>query len=141
MIMSGLARIGRDAELKYTSGGMAVCNVALAFNVRCGERKTTTWVEAAIWGKQAEGLANHLLKGTAIVVHLKDLKIEEYDKRDGGRGAKLTATMVDLEFAGSKQDSGSGQAPAPQQPPRQAPTPRQSPPAQNFEDFDDSIPF
>lgn len=133
MIMSGLARIGRDAELKYTSSNMAVCNVALAFNVGYGDRKTTTWVEAAIWGKQAEGLVDHLLKGTAIVVHLKDLKIEEYDKRDGGRGAKLTATMIDMEFAGSKQDG--GQAPAPQQPPRQ------SPPAQNFEDFDDSIPF
>lgn len=139
MIMSGLARIGRDAELKYTSSNMAVCNVALAFNVGYGDRKTTTWVEAAIWGKQAEGLVDHLLKGTAIVVHLKDLKIEEYDKRDGGRGAKLTATMIDMEFAGSKRDG--GQAPAPQQPPRQSPPPRQAPPAQNFEDFDDSIPF
>ena len=133
MIMSGLARIGRDTELKYTSSNMAVCNVALAFNVGYGDRKTTTWVEAAIWGKQAEGLANHLLKGTAIVAHLKDIKLEEDDKRDGGRGAKLTATMIDMEFAGSKQDG--GQAPAPQQPPRQ------SPPAQKFEDFDDGIPF
>lgn len=133
MIMSGLARIGRDAELKYTSSNMAVCNVALAFNVGYGDRKTTTWVEAAIWGKQAEGLANHLLKGTAIVAHLKDIKLEEYDKRDGGRGAKLTATMVDLEFAGSKQDGGQSQAPQQQ--------PRQAPPAQNFEDFDDDIPF
>lgn len=139
MIMSGLARIGRDAELKYTSSNMAVCNVALAFNVGYGDRKTTTWVETAIWGKQAEGLANHLLKGTAIVAHLKDIKLEEYDKRDGTRGAKLTATMVDLEFAGSKQDG--GQAPAPQQPPRQSPPPRQAPPAQNFEDFEDDIPF
>ena len=139
MIMSGLARIGRDADLKYTSGGMAVCNVALAFNVGYGDRKTTTWVDAAIWGKQAEGLVDRLLKGTAIVAHLKDIKLEEFDRRDGGRGAKLTATMIDVEFAGSKQDG--GQAPAPQQPPRQSPPPRQAPPAQNFEDFDGDIPF
>lgn len=138
MIMSGLARLGRDSELKYTSSGMAVCNVALAFNVGYGSRKDTTWVEASIWGKQAEGLANHLLKGTAIVAHLKDIRLETYDKRDGGQGAKLTATLVDLEFAGGKQDG--GQSPAPQQPQRQAPA-RQAPPAQNFEDFDDSIPF
>lgn len=138
MIMSGLARIGRDADLKYTSSNMAVCNVALAFSVGYGDRKTTTWVESVIFGKQAEGLANHLIKGTAIVAHLKDIKLEEYDKRDGTRGAKLTATLVDLEFAGSKQDG--GQAPAPQQP-RQAPTARQAPPAQNFEDFDDDMPF
>lgn len=138
MIMSGLARIGRDVELKYTSSGMAVCNVALAFNVGYGERKGTTWVEASIWGKQAEGLADHLLKGTAIVAHLKDIRLETYDKRDGGQGAKLTATLVDLEFAGGKQDG--GQSPAPQQPQRQAPA-RQAPPAQNFEDFEDDIPF
>jgi hypothetical protein len=68
----------------------------------------------------------------ALVAHLKDIKLEEYDKRDGTRGAKLTATLVDLEFAGSKQDG--GQAPAPQQP-------RQAPQAQNFEDFDGDIPF
>ena len=140
MIMSGLARIGRDAEMKYTSSGMAVCNVALAFNTGYGERKTTTWVEAAIWGKQAEGLADHLTKGTAIVAHLKDIKLETYDRRDGGQGAKITATMVDLEFAGSKQDG--GQAPAPQQQARQAQPARQAPqPAKNFEDFDDDIPF
>ena len=56
MIMSGLARIGRDVELKYTRGGMAVCNVALAFNVGYGDRKTTTWVEAAIWASRQKGL-------------------------------------------------------------------------------------
>ena len=136
MIMSGLARIGRDAELKYTSGGTAVCNVALAFNTGYGDRKGTTWIDVSIWGKQAEGLADHLLKGTAIVAHLKDIKLEMYDKRDGGQGAKLTATLVDLEFAGSKQQD--GQAPA--QPQRQAPPPA-PPPAQKFEDFADDIPF
>jgi single-strand DNA-binding protein len=138
MIMSGLARIGRDAELKYTTNGMAVCNVALAFTVGFGDRKTTTWVEAAIWGKQAEGLAKHLVKGSAIVAHLKDIKLEEYQKRDGTNGAKLTATLVDMEFAGIKQE---GAAQAPQ---RQAPPPRQAPQPQkfeDFEDFDDDIPF
>lgn len=128
MIVSGLARLGRDAELKYTSKGLAVCNCALAFSVGFGERKTTTWIEASIWGRQADGLASHLLKGSAIVAHLKDLKLEEYDKRDGTRGAKLTATLVDLEFAGGLPDG-------------QAPPPRQAPPPQKFEDFDEDIPF
>jgi single-strand DNA-binding protein len=136
MIMSGLARIGRDAELKYTTNNMAVCNVALAFTIGFGDRKTTTWVEVAIWGKQAEGLAKHLVKGSAIVAHLKDLKIEEYKKRDGTNGAKLTATLVDMEFAGSKPEG------AAQEQPRQAPPPRQAQPPQKFEDFEDfDVPF
>jgi single-strand DNA-binding protein len=136
MIMSGLARIGRDAELKYTSSNMAVCNVALAFTIGFGDRKTTTWVEVAIWGKQAEGLSNHLLKGSAIVAHIKDIKLEEYKKRDGTNGAKLTATLVDMEFAGIKSEGAS------QEQPRQAPPQRQAPTPQKFEDFDDlDVPF
>ena len=134
MIMSGLAHVGRDAELR-TVGSTSVCNVALAFNVGYGDRKTTTWVEVAIWGKQAEGLQPHLVKGAAIVAHLKDIKLEEYTKRDGTSGAKLTATLVDMEFAGSKQDA------APAQQPRQSPPPRQAPPPQSFEDFEEDIPF
>lgn len=128
MIMSGLARVGRDAELRPTSS-TSVCNVTLAFNVGYGDRKTTTWVDVAIWGKQAEGLQPLLVKGVAIVAYLKEIKLEEYTKRDGTGGAKLTATLVDMEFAGSKTDA------APQQPTRQAPPP------QSFEDFDDDIPF
>lgn len=134
MIMSGLARIGRDVELKYTSSNMAVCNVALAFNVGYGDRKTTTWIEASLWGKQAEGLAPHLLKGTAIVAYLKDIKLDEYTRRDGTSGAKLIGVLTDLEFAGSKQEGEQ----APRQAPRQAPPQK---PEQNFEDFEDDLPF
>ena len=139
MIMSGIGRIGRDAELKYTSSGMAVCNVTMAFNTGYGDRKATTWVDVTIWGNQAEGLAVHLLKGTAIVAYLKDIKLEEFDKRDGTRGAKITGVLVDLEFAGSKQD-GHEQAPAPRQatPSRQQ---RAAPAPQKFEDFEVDIPF
>ena len=134
MILSGLARVGRDAELRQASS-TSVCNVALAFTVGYGDRKTTTWVEVAIWGKQAEGLHKHLVKGAAIVAHLKDIKLEECTKRDGTSGAKLTATLVDMEFAGSKTDAALAQQP------RQAPPARQAPPPQNFEDFEDDIPF
>lgn len=130
MIMSGLARIGRDVELKYTSSNMAVCNVALAFSVGYGDRKTTTWVEASLWGKQAEALAPYLLKGTAIVAYLKDIKLEEYKKRDGTTGAKLVGVLTDLEFAGGKSDA--ERAPRP---------PKPQPETESFEDFEDDIPF
>src|SRR3546814_4735293 len=31
-ILTGLMRLGRDAELKYTAGGDAIANLALAYN-------------------------------------------------------------------------------------------------------------
>ena len=135
MIIAGQARIGRDAELRHTSS-TSVCNIPLALNGGYVERKFTTWIEVSIWGKQAEGLEQYLTKGKGVVVTLKDLKLEEFTKKDGTVTSKLTAQLVDLEFsAGGERTEPPAPKPAP--PPRPAPAP-----AQSFEDFDDSdIPF
>ena len=134
MILSGLARLGRDADVKHTTSGQAVCSLALAFNVGYGDKKTTTWIEAALWGKQAEATAQYLLKGTQLAINIKDLRLDLYQKRDGTQGAKLTATVVDFEFAGGKSDAAPAQVSRPKPPP--------PPPVKNqYEDFDDDIPF
>ena len=135
MILSGLARLGRDAEIKYTTSGQAVCSLALAFNVGYGDKKTTTWIESALWGKQAEATAQYLLKGTQLAINIKDLRLDLYQKNDGTQGAKLTATVVDFEFAGGKSD-------AAQAPVSSRPKPPPPPPVKNqYEDFADDIPF
>ena len=127
MNITGQARIGRDAELRHTSS-TSVCNVSLAFNGGYGDRKFTTWIEVSIWGKQAEGLVNYLTKGKSVVVTLKDLKLEEFTKRDGTASSKLTAQLVDLEFSagGDRTEQAAAPKPAPQQ---------------SFEDFEDDTPF
>ena len=130
MIIAGQARIGRDAELRHTSS-TSVCNIPLAFNGGYGERKFTTWIEVSIWGKQAEGLSQYLKKGKGVVVTLRDLKLEEFTKKDGTVSTKLTAQLVDLEFsAGGERTE------------QAAPAPKPAPAPQSFEDFgDDDIPF
>ena len=133
MIIAGQARIGRDAELRHTSS-TSVCNVPLAFNGGYGERKFTTWIEVSVWGKQAEGLAQYLVKGKGVVVTLKDLKLEEFTKKDGTVSTKLVAQLVDLEFSsGGERTEQAAPAPKPTQKPAPAP--------QSFEDFDDDLPF
>ena len=130
MIIAGQARIGRDAELRHTSS-TSVCNIPLAFNGGYGDRKFTTWIEVSIWGKQAEGLSQYLKKGKGVVVTLRDLKLEEFTKKDGTVSTKLTAQLVDLEFsAGGERTE------------QAAPAPKPAPSSQSFEDFEDSdIPF
>jgi len=135
MIIAGQARIGRDAELRHTSSA-SVCNVPLAFNGGYGERKFTTWIEVSIWGKQAEGLAQYLTKGKSVVVTLKDLKLEEFTKKDGTTSTKLVAQLVDLEFSAGGERTEQAAAPKPAPPPKPAPVT-----AQSFEDFEDDIPF
>ncbi len=148
MKANGLARIGRDVEVRHTPNGEAVANLSLAFTY--GKRgadgkRPTQWVEAALWGKRAESLAPYLVKGQQVVAYLEDVSIQTFRKQDGTDGVKLAARVGDLELI-----AGQGEA---QQPAKsdgypnhrygdsKAPAPRSAAPS-GFDDMDDGdIPF
>ena len=135
MKVFGLARIGRDVEIRKTAQGESVAGLALAFTYRAKGEKCTQWVEASLWGKRAEALSPYLRKGGLISVTLDDVHIETYQGRDK-EGVKLVGRVSDVELAGGGQD-------APQQAPRaetRAPAPK---PANSggFEDMDSDVPF
>jgi single-strand DNA-binding protein len=135
----GLARLGRDAEIRTTSQGESVATLALAFSYgRKGSdgNRPTQWVDAALWGKRAEALAPYLLKGGLVSVSLEDVHIETFDGKNGP-GHKLAARVVDLELASPKQ---AGAAPAPRQTPAPRPAPAPSG-GHGFEEMDSDIPF
>ena len=100
-----LCNLGRDAEVRHTQGGKAVASLALAYSVGYGNNKRTQWLEASLWGERAEKMAPYLTKGTKVLLTADDLVVEVFDKRNGATGAKLTARVVDLEFAGGRQES------------------------------------
>ena len=147
----GLARLGRDVELRYLPNGDAVANLSLAFSFgRKGEdgKRPTQWVDASLWGKRAEALVPYLLKGGLIEVTLDEVCIQSFDGQNGP-GHKLVGKVLDIELAGSRenaQPAGNSSTPAPRPaaaPARQpAPQPsRVSRPASGFDDMDDDIPF
>ena len=141
MILTGLARIGRDAEIRYTPGGDAVANISLAFNYgKKGDdgKRPTQWIEASLWGKRAEALKQYLTKGSAVDVVLGEPHIETYQGKNG-EGHKLVARVMEIELAGGRSDQGSGQ-PAERQPQPQRPAQQSSAPG-SFEDFESDIPF
>ena len=133
----GLARLGRDAELRTTQSGDAVASLSLAMDYRAGREKETQWVQGDLWGKMAEALAQYLVKGKLVCVTLDDVHIVEYEKRDGGTGTKLVGRVSKLELA-SGRDDGERTAPPAQ---RQAPKPAPKSSASGFDDMDDDIPF
>lgn len=140
----GLARVGRDVEVRYTQGGDAVASVSLAFSYgRKGEdgKKPTTWLDASLWGKRAEALASYLTKGTLVAVTCEDAHIETYKKADGTEGTKLAARITAIDLAGGGQQQSTAQ-PKPQPQAAQRPAQRQTAQATTgFEDMDDDIPF
>lgn len=137
MKSQGLARLGRDAEIRYTQGGTAVANLALAFNYGRKDdsgQQPTQWVQATLWGKRAESLVPYLTKGTAIVAYMSETHIEEFQKRDGTTGISLSARIDDLELVPGQRKNGQQQ---PAQRPQQQP---QGDPGFD-DDLDDRIPF
>lgn len=145
----GLARIGRDAEVRYTQDGTQVAGVSLAFNYGRKDpntgNKPTQWVDGSLWGQRAESLAPYLKKGTKVVVTLDDPHIEEFQRQDGTRGSKLVGRITAIEFASHLEGSSQPHPSEPvqtYQPPRQQPTanPYQAP-VDNLADMDDDIPF
>lgn len=136
MKVFGLARIGRDVEIRHTAQGEAVAGLALAFSYRNKGEKATQWVEASLWGKRAEALAPYLRKGGLISVTVDDVHIETYQGRSG-EGHKLVGRVADVELAGGgdKQEA----APA-SKPVQQAPKPTPANPG-GFSDMDDDVPF
>jgi single-strand DNA-binding protein len=162
MKLIGLARLGRDGELRRLPSGEAVVNLALAYNYgKKGEdgNKPTQWVDASFWGARAEALIQYLVKGQLFLVEVRDVRVETYAKNDGGQGVKLVGSVDNIEFAGSAPGQGNGggqQAPqqrqAPQGQQRQPAPTQQRQPAQSqqrpqnqgnsgFDNMDDDIPF
>lgn len=132
----GLARIGRDVEVRHTAQGEAVASLALAFNYRNKGEKCTQWIEASLWGKRAEALAPYLLKGGLISVTVDDVHVESYEGKNG-TGTKLVGRVSDVELAGGGQ-AAEPAAPKPA-PVRVAPKPAAA--SSGFDDMDSDIPF
>jgi len=143
----GMARIGRDVEVRYTQAGDAVASVSLAFDYgKKGQdgKRPTQWVDGSLWGQRAESLAPYLLKGSRISVTLDDVHIETFQNRDGAQGHKLAGRITALEFGSAPQrEAQTAPPPARQQPPQNQYAAQRggAAPAASLADMDDDIPF
>ena len=84
-----VGNLGRDIEIRYTSGGTAVATLSLAttdvWNDKAGQRQEKTeWHRVVLWGKTAETLQEYLLKGRQIYVEGR-LQTRQWDDRDGNK--------------------------------------------------------
>ena len=84
-----VGNLGRDAELRYTTGGAAVATFNLAttevWNDKSGQKQEKTeWHRIVLWGKQAESLQEYLTKGKQIYVEGR-LQTRQWDDKDGNK--------------------------------------------------------
>lgn len=102
--LSATGNIGKDAELRYTPSGDAICSFGFALTSGFGDKQITSWLNANLWGKRAETLAPMLLKGTKVGI-VGELTNRPYKAKDGTDKFSLEIRINDLTLLGSKSDT------------------------------------
>ncbi len=138
-----VGRLTRDAELKYTNTGTAVCKFSLAVNrrKRSGEQWTdeVSYFDIVLWGKQGEAIHQYLGKGKQVAVN-GELRQNRWEQ-DGQNRSKIEIIALNVQLLGGSTGGsygGSSRGSGPD-----------SAPFENFsqqkpsgpEDFEDDIPF
>ena len=97
-----IGRLTRDADLKYTAGGMAVSNFSIAVNRR--KKSGDQWVDEVsffdvnFFGKAAETLKQYLLKGKQVGI-CGELRQDRWEK-DGQTHSRVYIVANDLQLLG-----------------------------------------
>ncbi len=103
----------KDAELKQTSGGMAIVTMRLAVNDRRKNASTGQWedspnfIDVTMFGSRGEAVSRFLTKGKAVAIDGK-LRWHEWESPAGEKRSKLEVVVDDLELLGGR---GEGAAP------------------------------
>jgi len=106
-----IGRLTRDAELKYTSNGQAVCKFSIAVNRR--KKSGDQWEDEAnffdivLWGKQGESLQSYLVKGKMIGVN-GELRQDRW-QQDGQNRSKIEIVADYIQLLGGGDSSRSGE--------------------------------
>jgi single-strand DNA-binding protein len=117
--------LGSDSELTFTPNGKAKLEFSVGDTPRRLNQQTnqwedageTTWWRVTEWEKKAEFWAEHLRKGTKVVV-TGTAGVRTYDKKDGTKGWSAEIKPRSISVIPRNQQNGAQQ-------------PQQQPPAQS----------
>ncbi len=136
-----IGRLTRDAEMRYTNGGLAICKFSIAVNRN--KRSGDQWTEEAsffdidYFGKAAEAVHKYLEKGKQVAVQ-GELRQDRWEQ-DGQKRSKVAIAAQSVRLLGGSGSSSSSQSSGGV---RQGSKPfEQYNAGPGPEDFDDDSPF
>lgn len=101
-------RLTRDPELKYTPGGIAVCEFGIAVTETWKDKKTgekredTCFIDVAAFNNTAETINSFFKKGDPIFIEGK-LKLQQWEGKTGNKMSKHTIKLEMFQFIGSSR--------------------------------------
>ena len=106
-----VGNLGRDGEMRATPQGKQVLSTSLAVEDPSQKddrrRPGTEWYRVKVWGRQAETLSPHLLKGKSILVEGR-LSIQTWTDREGHNRYTPEVSADRIVLLGSPGGQGAG---------------------------------
>jgi single-strand DNA-binding protein len=138
-----VGNLGRDPEVRYIPNGEAVCNFSIAttdtWKDKAGEKQEKTeWHNIVMYRKLAEIAGEYLKKGRPVYIEGR-LQTRKWETKEGQDRYTTEIIADQMQMLGgrdaSQQDSNEyDQTPQHQQAPAKST-------GNNFDDFEDDIPF
>jgi single-strand DNA-binding protein len=97
----GVARLTKDAELKYTASGHVISKFSVA--VQGFKKDEVDFFDCQCWGKLAEALTQYLKKGTKVAIEGR-LKNESWEK-DGEKKRRTVINLESIELLSPKKNT------------------------------------
>ena len=144
-----LGNLGKDPEMRYTADSKAVANLTIATSEKWKDKNTgqqqekTEWHRVVAFGKLAEIMEQYLAKGSQVYIEGK-IQTRKWQDQQGQDRYTTEIVAKDMQMVGGKPQGQQNAAPAQQSAPQQQghPAPaQQQAPSNDFDGFDDDIPF
>lgn len=132
-----VGNLGRDPEVRYSQGGMAICKLSVAVTERVKDgdswKDATEWFRVTLFGKQAENAGQYLQKGRSVYVEGR-LKTDKYKDKEGVEKTSVEVVANSVQYLGG----GNGERIVPDAGERQRGKPSKPAPQ---DEPDDDLPF
>ena len=102
-----LGNLTRDIELRYTQGGTAIGNSAIAvtrkMTINGEKREETCFIDIAFYGKTAEIANQYLKKGSRLLIEGR-LRFEQWTDNNGQNRSKHIIAVETIEMLNSNEN-------------------------------------
>jgi single-strand DNA-binding protein len=138
-----IGRLGKDPETRYMTSGEAVTNATLAtsenWKDKSGEKQEKTeWHNLVFYRRLAEIAGEYLKKGSQVYVEGK-LQTRKWQDKEGKDRYTTEIVVNEMTMLGGKATGGSFEVV--DKPAAAAPATAKPAAKNNFDNFDDDIPF
>ena len=102
-----LGNLTKDVELRYTQGGTAIGNSAIAvtrkMTINNEKREETCFIDIAFYGKTAEIANQYLKKGSKLLIEGR-LRFEQWTDNNGQNRSKHVVAVETIEMLGGNEN-------------------------------------